>query len=179
MTIALPSQEYLSECFDYDTESGVLTWQIRPLHHFKNAHGMNTFNSKYAGSKIISIANSGYFVVRINNRAYLCHRIIWKLVTGIDPVAYIDHRDTNKKNNAWGNLREATKQENAFNQPASPRNKTGYKGVSFCQRDGTFYACIRANGKSLSLGRFETAEMAHAAYVTAAKPIHGIFFRSK
>lgn len=176
--IKLPTQEFLLECFIYNKVTGSLVWKVRPLHHFKNAHGMNTFNSKYSGKKITSQVNGRYFVVRLAGRHYLSHRVIWKMMTGLDPAMNIDHIDTNKKNNSWSNLRLATKQENAFNQGASPRNKTGFKGVSYDSTRDAFYACIQIEGKTKSLGRFSTPEQAHLAYVEAAKAAHGNFFRS-
>lgn len=173
----LPSREYISECFDYCQSSGVLTWKERPLHHFKNAHGMNTFNSKFAGKISGGLINGRYLAVPLDGRKYLAHRVIWKLMTGEDPNSNIDHIDTNKRNNAWLNLRKASKQENAFNQSRTKRNSTGFKGVSFDRQRGKYFACIRSNGKTKSLGRFDTAHEAHHAYVSAAKNLHGEFLR--
>lgn len=45
--IKLPTQEFLLECFIYNKVTGSLVWKARPLHHFKNTHGMNTFNSTH------------------------------------------------------------------------------------------------------------------------------------
>jgi len=47
------------------------------------------------------------------------------------------------------------------------------KGVQIAGR--RFSARITVNGKKLSLGRFDTAEAAHEAYVAAAKKLHGEF----
>ena len=174
-TLDMPPSEYLRECVRYDQETGVLTWLIRPLHHFKNAHGMNTFNAKYSGKRSGSLMNGQYMIIRLGGKHYLSHRVIWKLMTGADPVLPIDHKDGNKQNNSWGNLRQATKQENAFNQGTSRRNKTGFKGVSFDKERGKFYSCIRANGRTMSLGRFDSAESAYQAYQIAARRFHGDF----
>lgn len=175
---ALPSQEYLAECFDYEPESGVLTWRVRPSHHFKSARGMNVFNAMYAGLGAGNINSRGYFNVEINGRNYKCHRVIWKLITSSDPVGELDHKDTNKQNNAWINLREATRQENIFNQSLRKNNTTGYKGVSYHRLTRRFQASIRENGKKKHLGLFETAALAHTAYCSAAQRVHGEFFRS-
>lgn len=177
-TIELPPKEYLVECFDYDAESGVLTWRARPLHHFKNSLGMNVFNSVYAGAEAGHINSKGYFNVEINRRSYKCHRVIWKLIAGTDPDEGLDHKDTNKQNNAWTNLREATRQENEFNQPLRKSNTTGYKGVSYHRATKRFQASVREHGKKKHLGLFETAELAHAAYCATAQRVHGEFFRS-
>lgn len=175
----LPSKDHINECVSYDRASGILTWKKRPLQHFKNAHGMNTFNSKCAGKVCGSKTINGYTSLCLDGNRYLAHRIIWKLITGADPTENIDHLDTNKRNNAFTNLRLASKQENAFNQGKSPRNKTGFKGVSFDMARNKYYASICTGGKSISLGRHETAELAHMAYCKAAETFHGEFARGK
>ncbi len=140
---------------------------------------MNTFNSKYAGKLCNSEHNCGYISIHIRNKSYLAHRVIWKLITGNDAHIGIDHIDGNKRNNEFSNLRLASKQQNAYNRGKSPRNKTGFKGVSFDSQRNKYYACIYKNGKTVSLGRFNDPELAHLAYVEAAKNIHGNFFRTE
>jgi hypothetical protein len=171
----LPYQEYIGTSLTYDEFTGQLFWKIRPLSHFKNLHGMNTFNSIYAGHAAGHENERGYVSIRLMGKAYLAHRIIWKLVTGQDPDALIDHRDEDKKNNAWANLRQATVQQNGFNRGCSAANKTGFKGVTWDRSREKFFASICNNGKTKALGRFETAELAYAAYQAAAKLVHGDF----
>lgn len=176
--LSLPAREFLLECFDYNQLSGCLTWKARPEHHFKDSRAAKTWNSRNAGRSVSVVNGTGYFSPSIDGIHYLAHRVIWKLVTGIDPREQIDHADGNRKNNKWSNLREATKQENGFNQSISMGNKTGFKGVSFNQSSQKFVAQIRRDGKKKFLGRFDSAEAAHLAYVDAAKVVHGQFFRS-
>lgn len=171
--IALPDKQLLEECFEYDADTGVLTWRVRPLSHFKNAHGMNTFNAKYAGQVAGHHAKTGYMTVAINSRPYLAHRIIWKLITGIDPDGEIDHRNHDKRGNQWANLREATHQQNTFNRPA--RSSTGVKGVSWDRKRQKFAAHIRLEGRTKFLGRFPTIEDAGAAYREVALRHQGEF----
>ena len=40
----LPSQKYLLECFDYDQDTGELTWKKRPRHHFGSVGAWKSFN---------------------------------------------------------------------------------------------------------------------------------------
>jgi hypothetical protein len=175
--VKLPPADHLRECLSYDADSGVLVWKVRPLHHFKNAHGMNTFNAKFAGKVATSLLNGRYLTVSIGGRTLLAHRVIWKMVTGDEPPPFVDHKDTDKLNNRFSNLRPATKQQNAFNTGVSSKNNTGFKGVSYDRQRGKYYACIRVNGKSKSLGRFDSAEQAGQAYQQAAQRAHGEFAR--
>lgn len=171
----LPTQAYLNECFEYDELTGSLTWKKRPLRHFRNAHGMNTFNSQYSSKAAGSPNKRGYVIVCIDGKRFLAHRVIWKLMTGEEPVALIDHRDTDASNNRWLNLRQATVQQNGFNRGCPANSRTGRKGVSWDARRKKFFACISVNGKTKGIGRFDTESEAQEAYRRAAESLHGDF----
>jgi len=102
----------------------------------------------------------------------LTSRVIWKWVTGNDPLAEIDHRDVNPSNDAFANLREATHSQNHMNRPGWG---TGFKGACFDQRRGRWRAQISAYNRRRHLGYFDTEADAHAAYVRAATALHGEF----
>ena len=51
----------------------------------------------------------GYLVMKFEGVMFKVHRIIWKMVTGKEPVTIIDHRNTVRTDNRWANLREATR----------------------------------------------------------------------
>lgn len=84
-----------------------------------------------------------------------------------------DHIDHDTLNNTRGNLRVATKRQNAWNSRRSADNKTGYKGVT--KYGKKWYASIKNNGKTVALGYFDTAEDAHLAYCDAARRYFGEF----
>lgn len=92
---------------------------------------------------------------------------------GID----IDHRDGNSLNNRRANLRLATHAQNQHNRKAYATNTSGYKGVSYYRPTGKWVARIELKGKCKGLGYFFTPEAAHAAYIAAAKELHGEFAR--
>lgn len=169
----LPSQKYLKECFSYDPNTGLLIWKVRPLEHFKNKRIFNVWNAKYSNKVAGYIENSGHLAVCISNHEYRIHRLIWKIQSGLDPVALIDHIDRNKLNNKWENLREATKSQN--NKNASFKNSSGFIGVYFDNRSKKYQAAIRINGKNKSLGYFNTAEEAFKVRSIAEKATHGEF----
>ena len=174
----LPSLEYLNDCFEYVSETGVLVWKVRPLKHFRCGQGCKMFNTAYSGKEAGTLEdrkdrNTSRRTVRLFNKHFMVHRIIWKLVTGKDVTRHIDHINGNGLDNRFENLREATNAENLWNVGASCKNKTGYKGVS---RHRTRYqACIKVNGKNMYLGHFETPEEAHKAFRIAADKYHKDF----
>jgi hypothetical protein len=170
----LPEQTFLLECFNYNPEIGSLTWRRRPPSHFPNAATYEKWNTRHAGKPAGSLTASGHLRVGIN-RDYLAHRIIWKMVTGHDPIEEIDHRNLVRTDNRFVNLREATHQENKFNKPMHSDNRCGYKGVTYDKNRGKFVAQIKTAGKVKNLGRFLTKEEAYNAYCKAAQKYFGEF----
>jgi len=87
----------------------------------------------------------------------------------------IDHRDDDGLNNRRANLRPCTHQQNMANRRRHGNNRSGHKGV--WERNGSFRASIRVDGKTRHLGPFPTAEEAAAAYQGAARRLNGEFAR--
>lgn len=145
------SKEYLERKFSYDRATGRL---------------IRKFNLK---EKEAGFINGGYLRVSLNYKVYVAHRVIWKMVTGDDPVGYIDHIDGDKLNNSWSNLRDVTHEQNMWNAKLFHNNTSGYRGVSFIRSHGRWRAAISVNGKKKHLGYFESAELAHAAFVDASQ----------
>jgi hypothetical protein len=108
------------------------------------------------------------------DRRYQAHRIIWKWVTGEDPPWEIDHKDQDRANNRWVNLRRATDSEQQWNRGLRKSNTSGWRGVHWQRK---WKAAILVNGVRRYLGRFATAEEASAAYEVAARKLHGEFYR--
>ena len=101
------------------------------------------------------------------------HRAIFDAPDG----ALIDHVDGNGLNNTRGNLRLATKSENAKNTKIRSNNLSGYRGVSWFKRDGTWRATIQSGRKWLHIGYYGTPEEAARAYDAVAMQLHGQFAR--
>jgi hypothetical protein len=171
----LPSLKHLQECFGYNPETGVLFWKFRPLHHFIDEHSWKVWNARYANNIVSCISSNGYGRVSVDSNRYLVHRIIWKLVTGNDPIKLIDHIDGNRLNNRVSNLREANDSENQWNSLAQKNNKLGIKGVRLDKNGKNYCARITHYGKEYGLGTYDTIEEASLAYQKASLKYHGEF----
>lgn len=151
----------LADYLDYDPATGVLSWAIGPSDKIK------------AGRLIASKNSHGYVHFTFKGICFSAHSAIWYLQTGAWPVATIDHRNLDRGDNRWENLREATYGQNTCNRPKRPH--TPAKGV---RRDRSKWrADIRHEHRRVYLGSFDTVEEASAAYVAAAQRLHGEFAR--
>jgi hypothetical protein len=99
--------------------------------------------------------NRGYRVVGIDGVVYLVHRIIWKMMTGNDPIEQLDHINHNGLDNRMENLREVTNQENHKNQRISCNNTSGTLGVNWSSASKKWRAYITVDGKQIHLGLFK------------------------
>ncbi len=151
------TQARLKELLHYDPETGVFTWRARN-------------NGKMKAGATAGTLQRGYRWIKINYRDYAAHRLAWLYSTGAWPKHYIDHINRVRDDNRLANLREATKAQNGHNVSLSKNNRTGYTGVRFI--DGKYRAGIKAYGISYYLGRHDTAEQAHHAYLEAKRRLH-------
>lgn len=110
---------------------------------------------------------------KVKFRGIKMHRFIMNLQKG-DPN--LDHRDLNKLNNQKGNLRFATKGQNARNKPRHSNNKSGYKGVTIHKASGLYLATIVFDGKTYSTYHHDKIEAA-LSYNAMAVRLHGEFAR--
>lgn len=112
-----------------------------------------------AGSVAGCPDDTGRIRVRLFNRCWKAHRIIWEMHNGPIPEGYeIDHLDHNPSNNALDNFRLVLGVENARNRPKNKNNTTGHTGVSYDKQRHKWYASIMVNYKSIALGRFDNLE---------------------
>lgn len=167
------TQEYVRSLFDYDPETGVLTWKTRPVSDFVSPGAYKAWNTKYAGKKAGYPQKTGYLTVRINGENALVHRVIWLYLFGEIGDLDIDHADRNRSNNCIENLRLATRSQNIYNTSLSTRNTSGARGVA--ARCGKWTAKIVQNGRTVHLGTFCTLVEASEAYQAAAKERFGEF----
>jgi hypothetical protein len=150
------NQEYVRKLFEY--RDGKLFWK-EPRENMRA-----WVESGY-------LRPDGYRRVQIDGKKYFTHRLVFLYHHGHLPE-FLDHIDGNPLNNRIENLRPATITQNQANRKAQ-KSITGLKGVS--PNHKRFKAQIKISGKQMYLGTFDTPEEAHAAYLAAAKKIHGEF----
>ena len=136
------SYETVRDKYNYDDKTGWLTW--------KN-HRYKSMNETRSGCLC---KTSGYRVMRINNKTYKEHRIIWLWKYGYLPENEIDHINRIKDCNWISNLREAKHSCNIKNIGLKSNNKTGIVGI-IRLKNGKYEAYI-TNEKTINLGHFDT-----------------------
>lgn len=151
--------ERLRDVLDYSIVSGRFYWRER-----SSVDGAVRCNGE--------MTDRGYLRVRIDGVMHRLHRLAIVWVTGANPVAYVNHADGLRSNNAWLNLREATSRLNNVNRKR--QSSTGYRGVvkTIGHR---FSARIRCEGKMKHIGTWERATDAARAYDDWAKKLYGEF----
>lgn len=154
------SQDELKSLLRYDPETGDFVWLVN--------RGRVKTEGKAAGT-----IKDGYLRISINNKLYYAHRLAFIYMGMEPPKEETDHIDGNRRNNAFSNLRAVSPLINNQNQrKAKSSNSCGVLGVSLDKAGKTWTASIRYGGKKHHLGRFESSEAAHAAYVKEKRARH-------
>lgn len=120
----------------------------------------------------------GYLMINVDGKPYRAHRLAWLYMTGEWPTNDVDHKDRDRANNRWANLRAATRSQNIHNMGMRERNTSGVKGASYDSSRGLWMSRIVVNGRLIHLGRFATKEEAGLAYEAAAAKHFGEFARA-
>lgn len=146
------TQARLKELLSYDADTGIFTW----IKDNRRAGGVN---------------GRGYLLVRINTKLYPAHRLAWLYMTGSFPAGLLDHRDTDRLNNRWVNLRECTASQNQWNRSKKASSLTGVKGVTYRANRGTYI--VNVNKKYH--GSFKDLDSATTCAMRVREELHGEF----
>jgi HNH endonuclease len=156
----------LCELLSYDPETGLWTWRLSRRGAVKAGAAAGSLNNP-----------EGYLRIKIDGHLYLAHRLAVFYMTKSWPKVGTDHKDLDRINNRWTNLREATRSENQANIGAHRDNKLGVKGVSRLP-SGKYGVWIMHRGKNKRLGTWDSAEMASWMYGVVSHALYGAFARA-
>jgi hypothetical protein len=159
-----PTQEFIKEYLNYDPNTGIFTWTEK-----RGNRGVRP--NRIAGCD----DGEGYIKIRLAGVGYKAHRLAWIYMTGNSSDKLIDHINRNSKDNRWENLREADHAQSVWNTGISSLNKVGYKGVAWDPVRKKYFVRLRHHKKRIFLGRFNTAEEAHAVYCDFVQKNRGEF----
>ena len=156
------SKDKFIELFEY--RNGGLYWKV------------SVGTKIQPGRKAGSLDGKGYKRVKINQKDYRVHRIIFMMNNGYMPK-YVDHIDGNVLNNKIDNLRETTLSQNQFNKKLSCNNTSGVKGVYWSKQISRWVARCKVNGKNTQIGCFKEIEDAKKEIEKYREILHGSFAR--
>jgi len=106
------------------------------------------------------IKSTGYRQIRVDNKIYLAHRLIWLYQKGYMPENDLDHINRNRTDNRIENLREVSKSCNSRNCGNFNSNTSNIKGVCFHKNRGKWISQIGMGVKNYYLGIFENFDEA-------------------
>lgn len=154
------TQDRLKQLVSYDPETGLFSRLVK------------TSNTCRMDRPIGTISD-GYLCATIDNKRYLLHRLVFLYMNGELPDSDIDHINMVRSDNRFINLRVVSRMANMQNKRLPSRNnKSGFLGVCRYRKTSTFKAQIEIGGKNKHLGYFQTAELAHEAYLSAKRANH-------
>jgi hypothetical protein len=152
---------YLREVLEYDQNTGIFTWKIKPSQAVKV--------NDIAGTK----KKDGYVEIQIKKKLYKASRLAWLYVYEEWPKKFIDHKNGIRHDNRIINLRDVSRQENIHNQRKAQSDNKSSGLIGVYPSNGTRWrAKIMVDKKSINLGFFATKEDAFKAYLDAKRKLH-------
>lgn len=161
------SQADLCAMLEYEPDTGLLRWKLKPLLGGSSDAHTKAWNSTrsgvVAGTRKLSPGKE-YTQVRVKGRFYHAHRLIWVIVHGsIDDTLVIDHINGDGRDNRLANLRLVEHAENQKNITMRRDNRTGVMGVRWNPEKRKWEAKITSGGVITFLGYHDSFEDAVAA----------------
>ncbi len=154
MTMQSITQKEVKHLFSYNPKNGDVIREV------------TTSWAAVKGSPVDNIRKdkrTSYYRVKINQKNYKLHRIIWLYCYGVFPDNEIDHINGNGLDNRLCNLRAVTNAENSKNLRVFNTNTSGVTGVVWHKHYKKWQAQIGLNGKCIFLGRYKDIKDAISA----------------
>lgn len=159
--VSMLNAQALRELLRYESATGIFYWR-------------NAVCNRPAGAKAGTTGKIGYVDICVLKERHGAHRLAWLYVYGEWPKPEVDHVNGVRSDNRIENLRDVTHAVNTQNLRSAHRRNTssGLLGVRKAKDSHGYQANIHVNGKNHRIGRFATAEEAHAAYLNAKRKLH-------
>lgn len=172
--------EVVRELFDYDPETGALTWRRRTSSKWhKSERGVAIFNGRFAGSPALAcIDQRGYMHGHAFGLKLYAQRVAFCHFHGRWPEHNIDHDNGVRHDNRIENLFDRPQVQNARNMRRNRQNTSGVTGVSWDTKNNRWRACIGLDHKTKCLGRYRNKRNAETVRKLAERllgyhPNHG------
>lgn len=127
---------------------------------------------QYVGDNVGYLNANGYVYTKIQRKGYKVHRLAWLYMTGEWPEHEIDHKDRNRSNNRWGNLRQVTHKQNAENRSPRHDSSSGFTGVLWSNREQAWRTIITVDGRKRNIGTNRSLLDAVALRIRASRKYH-------
>lgn len=158
----------LRELLHYDPLTGVFTRLVK------------TCNTVAVGDVAGFVSTGdGYTRISVDGVQYLGHVLAWLYMTGAWPDGEVDHRDTDRGNTRFDNLRDVSTKMNSENKRTarSDNRSSGLLGVTWNEARQKWQAQIGVRDeagkrRTKSLGRYPDKHVAHAVYLAAKRQLH-------
>lgn len=157
-------KEYANSIFKYNIDTGNLEWAVNRSFNIKIGDVVG-FKDKF-----------GYTRFEHKKKTYFAHVVIWNYFNGLIPSDMtVDHKKSISLggDNKITNLQLLTMQDNNRKRKHQKNNKSGYRGVCFCNTSMKWLSQIRLDRKTVHLGRFDCPKKAALAYNTKAAELFG------
>jgi len=139
--------------------------------------------NKNAGTKkagdIAGYKVAGYTYITIDNVAYPAHRLAFLYMDNIYPETDVDHKNMDRNDNRFQNLRISSRRLNMLNIKAHQDSNTGVKNVFLREDTGKYSVRMTIDGRYRSLGCFDDLELATLVADYAREKYHGEYARHK
>lgn len=155
------THERLQELLSYDPATGVFAW-LKP-----------TSPRVSVGSRAGVVATNGRRYIALDGEKFMAHRLAWFYLHGEWPEGDVKQKNEDFDDCRADNLEDVSRSVASRSRALDNRNKSGFRGVSQT-RSGRWTAFITREYKQFSLGVFDTAEEASAAYEQAAAELESV-----
>lgn len=140
--------------------SHLLYDELKQLLHYNPINGWFTWKQnsyqRKAGARAGAIhKHDVYRTITIKHKKIMEHRLAWFYMKGEWPKDRLDHKNKDKADNRFENLREATPLQNARNYTKQKNTSSKYYYVSKDFKNNKWIVAIRCNGKTIYHSRYK------------------------